>query len=184
MVELSLHVLDIVQNSIKANASLVEITICEDTKTNLLSIEIIDNGCGMEKEFLKDVTNPFRTTRTTRKVGLGISMFKSAAELTGGNFEIWSEVGKGTGLKAVFVYDSIDRQPLGDMASTMTTVINANPDIDYLYKHSFNGNEFDFDTRQIRGVLGADISLSEPDVLNWIDEYIKNEIENIYGGAL
>ncbi len=184
MVELSLHVLDIVHNSIKANASLVEITICEDTQANILSIAVSDNGCGMAPDFLKDVTNPFRTTRTTRKVGLGISMFKSAAELTGGNFDIWSKLGEGTGLKAVFVYDSIDRQPLGDMASTITAIINANPNIDYVYKHSYNGNEFDFDTRQIREVLGAKVSLCEPDVLKWIDEYIKNETENIYGGAI
>ncbi len=183
MVEISLHVLDIVHNSIKANASLIEISICEDTAANVLSITIQDDGCGMSEDFLKEVTDPFRTTRTTRKVGLGISMFKSAAELTGGNFEIWSEVGKGTGLRAVFVHDSIDRQPLGDMAATITTIINANPDIDYVYKHSFNGKEFDFDTREVKSVLGDEISLSQPDVLNWIDRLIKNETENIYGGA-
>ena len=183
MVELSLHVLDIVHNSIKADASLIEISICEDTVANILSITVQDNGCGMSEDFLKEVTDPFRTTRTTRKVGLGISMFKSAAELTGGSFEIWSEVGKGTGLKAVFVHDSIDRQPLGDMAATITTIINANPDIDYLYKHSFNGKEFNFDTREVKSVLGPDVSLLETDVLNWIDRHIKTETENIYGGV-
>lgn len=184
MTEISLHILDIVQNSIKAGASLVEITITEDITSNKLTVTIIDNGSGMAPDFLKDVTNPFRTTRTTRKVGLGISMFKSAAELTGGSFSIWSEPGKGTGLTAEFVYDSIDRQPLGDMAATMVTVINANPDIDYVYKHSYNQNSFDFDTKQIRTVLGSDISLSEPDVLNWIEDYIKNETDNICGGAI
>ena len=184
MVELSLHVLDIAQNSIKAGASLVEIEINENTIANTLVITITDNGCGMAPDFLKDVTNPFRTTRTTRKVGLGLSMFKSAAELTGGSFSIWSEQGKGTKVKAEFVHNSIDRQPIGDMAATLTTVINANPSIDYVYKHSYNGNEFDFDTRQMREALGAEVNLSENDVLLWIDDYIKNETENIYGGAI
>ena len=184
MVEISLHILDIVQNSIKAGATLVEICVREYVENNLLSVTIKDNGCGMDKEFLKDVTSPFRTTRTTRKVGLGISMFKSAAELTGGNFEIDSELGKGTVLTANFVYDSIDRQPVGDMASTMVTIIQGAPDIDYVYTHLYGDNQLDFDTRQIRSALGDDIKLSEPDVLSWMEDYIKNETENIYGGAV
>ncbi len=183
MVELSLHILDIVQNSIKANSKLIEITISEDTRANLLSITIRDDGCGMEPDFLKNVTNPFCTTRTTRRVGMGISMFKSAAELTGGSFDIDSAVGEGTVIRACFVYDSIDRQPLGDMAATMVALINAKPDIDYLYRHSYNGNEFEFDTRQIKSVLGEELCLAEPEILRWIEDNIKNEIENIYGGA-
>ena len=184
MVEISLHILDIAQNSIKAKASLVEIEVNEDIAANLLTIIIKDNGCGMDKDFLKDVTNPFRTSRTTRKVGLGLSMFKSAAELTGGSLDIWSEVGVGTVVTVNFVYDSIDRQPLGDMATTMTTIIGGAPDIDYVYHHSYNGKSFDMDTRQLRQVLGEEISLAEIDVLNWIDDYIKTETENIYGGAV
>ena len=184
MVELSLHILDIAQNSIKAKASLVEIEVCEDIAANLLTVIIKDNGCGMEKDFLNDVTNPFRTSRTTRKVGLGLSLFKSAAELTGGSFSIDSEVGVGTVVKAVFVYDSIDRQPLGDMASTMSIIIGGAPDIDYIYRHSYCGAQFEFDTRSVRQVLGAEVPLSEPDILNWIEDSIKSETENIYGGAV
>jgi hypothetical protein len=184
MVEISLHILDIAQNSIKAKASIVEIEVNEDIAANLLTVIIKDNGCGMDKDFLKDVTNPFRTSRTTRKVGLGLSMFKSAAELTGGSLDIWSEVGVGTVVKVNFVYDSIDRQPLGDMATTMTTIIGGAPDIDYIYRHSYSGKSFDMDTRQLRKVLGEEISLAEIDVLNWIDDYIKTETENIYGGAV
>ena len=183
MTEISLHILDIAQNSIKADAKLIEISVAEDIQKNILSVTIKDDGCGMSSEFLKDVTNPFRTTRTTRRVGLGISMFKSAAELTGGKFEICSEPGKGTELTAEFVYDSIDRQPLGDMVSTMITLINAKPDIDYLYIHSFNDNKFEFDTRQIKSVLGEEISLCEPEILHWIEENIQTETENLYGGA-
>ncbi len=184
MVEISLHILDIAQNSIKAEASLVEIEINENIADNLLTVTIADNGCGMDEDFLKDVTNPFRTTRTTRKVGLGLSLFKSAAELTGGSFDIQSKVGEGTKVTAVFIHDSIDRQPLGDMASTMSTIIGGAPDIDYIYTHTYNGNSFDLNTGELRKVLGGEISLSEIDVLNWIDEYIKTETENIYGGAV
>jgi len=183
MIEISLHILDIAQNSIKANASLVEIAVEENTQSNQLIVIIKDDGCGMSPEFLKDVTNPFRTTRTTRKVGLGLSMFKSAAELTGGSFLITSEVGVGTEVKATFVYDSIDRQPLGDMASTVSTIISGHPQIDYIYRHSYNGNEFELNTRELRKVLGDEVSLSEIDVVNWIEDYINEGIQNIYGGA-
>ena len=183
MVEISLHILDIAQNSIKANASLIEITVVENIAKNILSVTVTDDGCGMAPDFLKDVTNPFRTSRTTRKVGLGISMFKSAAELTGGSFDITSVQGEGTSLTAVFVHDSIDRQPLGDMALTISAIINSNPDIEYVYKHVFNDNEFVFDTREIKKVLGEEISLSEFEVLRWIEQYIENETENLYGGA-
>ncbi len=184
MVELSLHILDIAQNSIKAKANLIEIEVAEDIASNLLTIMIKDNGCGMDKDFLSDVTNPFRTSRTTRKVGLGLSLFKSAAELTGGSFSIESEVGKGTLVKVCFVYDSIDRQPLGDMASTMSIIIGGAPDIDFIYRHSYCGAEFEFDTKSIRQVLGPEVPLNEPDVLNWIEDSIRCETENIYGGAV
>ena len=184
MVELSLHILDIAQNSIKAKASLVEISVTEDVAANLLTIIIKDNGCGMEPDFLKDVTNPFRTSRTTRKVGLGLSLFKSAAELTGGGLDIKSEVGKGTVVKVDFVYNSIDRQPLGDMASTMSIIIGGAPDIDFTYRHNYCGAEFEFNTQSIRQVLGSEVPLNEPDVLNWIEDSIRQETENIYGGAV
>ena len=184
MVEISLHILDIAQNSIKANASVVEISVIEDISADLLTVIIKDNGCGMDADFLKDVTNPFRTTRTTRKVGLGLSMFKSAAELTGGSFEITSQVGKGTTVVANFVHSSIDRQPIGDMASTMAIIIGGAPDIDYIYRYSYCGAQFEFDTRSVRQVLGSDIPLSEPDVLGWIEDSIRSETENIYGGAV
>lgn len=184
MVELSLHILDIAQNSIKAKASLVEIEVKEDIAANLLTVIIKDNGCGMEKEFLNDVTNPFRTSRTTRRVGLGLSLFKSAAELTGGSFDIQSEVGKGTLVKAIFVHDSIDRQPLGDMASTMSIIIGGAPDTDFIYRHNYCGREFTFDTQSIRQVLGEEVPLNEPDILSWIEDSIRCETENIYGGAV
>ena len=183
MTELSLHILDIVQNSIKAGADLIEITVTENIADNLLVISIDDNGCGMEKEFLKDVVNPFRTTRTTRKVGLGLSLLKNACELTGGHLEIDSEVGVGTKVKATFTHNSIDRQPLGDMASTMSAIIGGNDTIDYIYTHKFNDSSFVFSTAEIRKVLGEDIELSNLDILNWIESYITEQEDILYGGA-
>ena len=184
MTEISLHVLDIVKNSVKANATLVEINISEDVESNLLTIEIVDNGCGMDEEFLKDVLSPFKTTRTTRKVGMGLSLFKSACELTGGNLTIESQVGKGTKVKASFVYDSIDRQPLGNMASTMSVLIGGNDKVDYIYRHRYKENSFEFSSVGVRKILGNEVSLSNIDVLNWIEDYITEQTQNMYGGAV
>lgn len=178
MKELSLHILDIVQNSIKAGAKNIEIKIDENSKTNLLSIEINDNGCGMSKEFLKRVRDPFITTRTTRKVGMGISLFESAAIQSGGNLDITSEEGVGTNLKATFVLDSIDRAPIGDMAETMLTIVSGAPDIEYVYEHKKDDKVFLFGTAQIKEILG-DIPLDMPEVLTWITGYIKEGLADI-----
>ena len=179
MLEISLHILDIVNNSVKAGASLIELSVCEDIAKNRLTVEITDNGCGMDEDFLKDVTNPFRTTRTTRKVGMGLSLFKAAAEETGGSLSITSKVGEGTRVVTDFVYDHIDRQPLGDMASTITTVLSGNPDIDFLYRHTKDGKEFLLDTRKIREILGDDVPLGAPEVIVWLTDYIHEGLEEI-----
>ena len=123
MRELSLNVLDIAQNSIKANASLIEIELSESTEKKELLIGIYDNGKGMTPEQVQSVTDPFFTTRTTRKVGLGIPFFKMAAEMTEGSFEIESEVGVGTRVSAVFRTDHLDFTPVGDMCSTIVILI-------------------------------------------------------------
>ena len=184
MTELSLHVLDITKNSTKAGATLIEIIVDENIDDNLLTIEIIDNGCGMDEDFLKDVLNPFKTTRTTRKVGMGLSLFKSACVQTGGDLEITSRVGEGTKVKATFIYDSIDRQPLGDMASTMTALIGGNEKTDFIYTHHYNAAEIVFSTIEIRKILGEEVELSNIEVLDWIEGYINEQIQNLYGGAL
>ncbi len=170
MKELSLHILDIAKNSVKAKASLIEITVTEEEKDNLLTIEIKDNGSGMSEEFLKGVRDPFQTTRTTRKVGMGISLFEAAAVQCGGRLEISSELGKGTILKTYFEYDSIDRAPLGDMAGTMQTLISGSPEIDFLYRHIKNGKEFTLNTAELREALGG-VPLDIPEVVTWIGEY-------------
>ena len=172
MREISLHILDIAQNSITANATLVEITVDENDKADTLSVIIADNGKGMSEEMVKNVVDPFTTGRTTRKVGLGIPLIKMAAENTGGSFKLESKLGVGTTLTAVFVLSSIDRQPLGDMAETMLGMVTSYENVDFLYVHKVNENEFILDTREIKKILGG-VSLSEPDVYMWLSEYLK-----------
>ncbi len=179
MVELSLHILDIVKNSTKAGATLVTVAIDESVARNELAITITDNGCGMDSEFLKNVTDPFKTTRTTRKVGMGLSLFKNAAELTGGSFDIASKPGEGTVVKATFVHDSIDRQPMGDMASTMITLIGGSENTDFVYRHDFEGKVFEFSTVQIKEILG-EVTITAPEILSWIHGYIQEGLDEIF----
>jgi len=179
MNELSLHILDICQNSIKANASLIEIDIDEDTNLNKFTIIIKDNGHGMNAKTLSGVADPFYTTRTTRKVGLGISLFKMAAELTDGSLKIVSEVEKGTSVIAEFTHNHIDRAPLGDMAETLIILILNEAGVDILYHHKFNNNEYLFDTREIKTVLDG-IPLTESGVILWIKNNINDGITTIH----
>jgi len=178
MQEISLNILDIAQNSIRAGALLTQIIINEDHKEDLLTVEIIDNGSGMSEEQLLNVTDPFFTTRTTRSVGLGVPFFKMAAEQTGGFFEIKSTLGEGTYLKAAFKHSHIDRMPLGDMCSSICIIIRMNKDIDFLYRHTIDGKSFELDTCTIRETLG-DVPIDEPDVMAWIEEYIKENTAQI-----
>ncbi len=178
MTEISLHILDIAQNSVKAKARNIGIDIYEDTQKDVFSVVISDDGSGMDEEFLKNVTDPFRTTRTTRRVGMGLSLFKNAAEVTGGSFEITSKLGVGTRVMAKFVHSSIDRQPLGDIASTITTLIGSDENIDYKYTHTYNGKKFEFDTAMVKEIMQG-VSLNTPEVINWIDEYINEGLKSI-----
>lgn len=182
MRELSLNVLDVAQNSITAMASLITVEVEEDRLTDTLTIRIIDNGKGMTKEQLLSVKDPFFTTRTTRKVGMGIPLFKLAAEQTGGYFDISSELGKGTEVTAVFKTDSVDFTPLGDMCSTVVMLITMNTDRDFIYKKAVDENEFVLDTRELKNILG-EVPLDSPEVVEWIRDYIKENEENLYGGV-
>lgn len=181
MPELSLNILDVAQNSVTAGASLIQISILGDTASDRMTIRIEDNGCGMTEEQVRNVTDPFFTSRKTRKVGLGIPFFKMAAELTGGSFHIASQVGTGTVTTAVFSFSSINRMPLGSIASTMSALIGPNPDIDFLLTMEQDGRSFIMDTRTFREVLGPDVPLSEPQVLNYVEEYIN---ENMAGCSI
>jgi hypothetical protein len=178
MKELSLHILDIVQNSITAQATLIEIIIDENIHQDFLSIEIIDNGVGMDKELVEKVFNPFVTTRTTRRVGLGLSLLKASAEGCGGYAKLMSEKGVGTTLKTMFKHSHIDRPPLGNMPQTIITIIMGKPDIDYIYKHTYNGKEFRFYTKEVKDVLDG-VPIETNSVLQWIKDYIIEGLNSI-----
>ncbi len=177
MRELSLNVMDIVQNSISAGAKLVEIDVYEDA--NSLIIKIADNGCGMTAEQTAHVTDPFFTTRTTRKVGLGIPLFKMEAEMTGGSLAIESEKGAGTVVTARFIPSHVDMIPLGDINSTVLLLITCNEDRDFTFRHCVDSREFTLDTRELRAVLGDEVRLSSPDVIEWIKGYLSEQTQII-----
>lgn len=183
MKDISLHLMDIVQNSISAKASKIETKISTENYTDELTIAISDNGCGMDEEFLKMVINPFTTTRTTRKVGLGVPMFKDSAEMTGGRFEIHSIKNEGTSLKATFKISNIDRLPLGDIAETMMGVILSSPDIQWILELENDSENFRFDSFEIVEKLGG-VPITEFEVISWIKEYIDEGIKHIFGGVL
>ena len=179
MREIALHILDIVQNSIVAGATEIRVGICEDMTKDTLTVVITDDGCGMSEEFLEKVVDPFTTKRTTRNVGLGIPLFKLAAENAGGDFDVSSTLGKGTVVTAKFVHSHIDRQPLGDMAETMLSLFTSYENIHFLYKHKVNQNEFVVDTKELKKVLG-DIPFSAPDVYLWLSEFLKEGEDELY----
>lgn len=178
MKELSLNILDIAENSVKAKATLTEITVEENSET--LTLTITDNGCGMPEEIVKSVTDPFYTTRTTRKVGLGLPLLKMAAEQTGGSISVKSSQGEdhGTGVKAVFYKKHIDFTPLGDVIATVTTLIQGHPETDFVFKHLNGEKEVKLDTRELRRLLGEDVPLNEYEVIKWISEYLREQYEN------
>jgi signal transduction histidine kinase len=182
MRELSLHILDLAQNSLTAGAARLDILVAVDHGKDELTITLSDDGKGMSPEFVRQVVSPFTTTRTTRKVGLGIPMFKANAELTGGSFSIQSELGKGTTLQAVFVLSSIDRPPLGDLVSTMISLVVSNPAFHFHLDYSVDGTSFVFDTEEIMGVLSG-VPLDTPEVVAWMEEYLKEGMESLHGGA-
>lgn len=187
MRDLSLHILDLAQNSISAEANLVMITIYEDTEKDRLIICIEDNGKGMDKSLVEKVTDPFVTTRTSRKVGLGISLMHAACKRCEGNLAVESEKNIGTKLTATFKRSHIDRAPIGDMAETMLSLIISGSGesraVDFVYRHVIDSREFRLDTREIREALGSEVSIEQPDVLMWIKDYINDGLANLRGGV-
>lgn len=173
MKELSLNVLDIAKNSVTAGASLVQITV--DQTPHCLTITIADDGCGMTPEFLARVTDPFTTTRTTRKVGMGIPLLKMAAEMSGGGLSIQSQPGQGTTTTAWFDPASIDTPPMGDLTGSILTLIQGSPEIDFLFTHRVTAaggsGEYSLDTRQIRQIMEG-VPLNAPELLAWLGEYL------------
>lgn len=182
MKELSLNILDIAQNSVKAGADKIDIILSEDDEQLVISIS--DNGCGMDENFLRDVQNPFCTTRTTRKVGMGIPLYKLAAEQTGGRLEIESKSRKefpeecGTTVRALFYKNHIDFTSLGDVVSTVVTLIQGAPKIRWRFVHKVNEQEIYIDTDELKAVLG-DVPLDNFEVICWIKEYLREQYDKI-----
>ncbi|MDO4419000.1 MAG: ATP-binding protein [Ruminococcus sp.] len=180
MKELSLNILDISKNSVKAGATLTEILLNETDST--LTLTIKDDGCGMRKEMVENVTDPFTTTRTTRPVGMGIPLLKLAAEMTDGSFKIESRhedeypENHGTEVTAIFNKNHIDFTPIGDVPASITTLIQGSPDTDFLFRHTLPNGEVSVDTRELKAELG-DVPLDTFEVILWIEEYLKEQYE-------
>lgn len=180
MKELSLNILDVAENSVKAGASLTQILLTE--RGNELTLEIVDDGCGMSEEVVRSVADPFYTTRTTRKVGLGVPLLKLACEQAGGSLEISSvtaeadPVAHGTHITATFDMGNIDFTPLGDVSSSVLTLIQGHPDTDFLFRHDRDGHVVELDTRELREVL-EDVPLNSYDVLEWIGGNLQEQYE-------
>jgi anti-sigma regulatory factor (Ser/Thr protein kinase) len=179
MFDLSLSIMDLAENGIRAEANLVEIYLDINFESDILILKIKDNGKGMEKDFVKNITNPFVTTRTTRKVGLGIPFTKQLADLCEGNLTINSEVGIGTEIVLKIKYSHIDRPPLGDIAQTFYSLSVLNPDLDFIFSFNVNENKFLLDTRDWREVLG-DLPLNEPSISIALKNEILSNIKKIW----
>lgn len=181
MRELSLHLIDIIQNSVVAKATLITIELDVDTAKDYLKITVTDNGCGMNEETLKKVKDPFVTSRKTRKVGLGLSLFEAACNRCEGYLDVSSREGDGTSVVAYMKFNHIDRMPLGNISDTIASSL-LNGDVDIVFKYRFDEGSFEFDSREIKKIVGDD--LSDPEIITWIREYITENIENIHGGAI
>jgi anti-sigma regulatory factor (Ser/Thr protein kinase) len=177
--ELALHILDVVENSVNAGATLVTIDVIEDMAADRLTIRVTDNGRGMDAEAVRRASDPFYTTRTTRRVGLGLPFLKQATELCTGSFAIDSTLGTGTTVTATFQHSHINRMPLGDLPNTILTLVVGYPQTDFIYRHALDKRFFEFDTRPIRAELG-EVPLSEPGVIEYLRREISDSLSQIY----
>ncbi len=180
MKELSEHILDIAQNSVAAGASHLSVTLTEN-ELGKLTVAIEDDGCGMTPEFLAAAADPFTTTRTTRKMGLGLPFLRMAAELTGGCMNIRSAPGQGTAVTAEFHLHHLDCPPIGNISDTIALLIQGNPEIDIAYRHTTPRGSSELFTEEMRQVLGADISLAEPAVFSWIQSCLSEQESDLEG---
>ena len=175
MEDLSLHILDIAENALSAGAGRVEVRVEEDIGRDLLILTIQDNGEGMDAETVRHATDPFFTTKTVRRVGLGLPLLKQAAEECDGRFSIISEKGRGTMVTASFRYSHIDRKPLGDIAATLVVLIAGNPGADFLFAYRKDGYRYRFDSRRIKQELG-EVPITMPKVLEFVRQDISGGI--------
>lgn len=178
MLELAAHILDIAENSIRAGAKLIKINIDENIVNDSLSIEIIDDGQGMKPEEIKKALDPFYTTKTVRRIGLGLPLLADATQRAGGHFDLKSQEGEGTTVRASFGLNHIDRQPLGDIISTLIILIAGNSSVDFVYKRRCNDRQFEMDTRNIRKEID-DIPMNHPEILKYIREVLEEGFNEI-----
>lgn len=177
MRDLSLHILDVVQNSVRAGADRVRISLSREPELHRLILTVEDNGCGMTEEQALRAADPFFTTRTSRCVGLGIPFWKLSAELTGGSLQIRSREGEGTVLTAEYRTDCVNMLPMGDMAATMAALISVHPELEFVYAFSCGGRSFELDTRTVRTLLG-DVPIRSPEVLDFLRAFLtENQAE-------
>jgi anti-sigma regulatory factor (Ser/Thr protein kinase) len=175
---LSLHVLDIVENAISAKAKKIEILVMEEPGENRLTIEIRDDGIGMDEEASKKAADPFFTTRTSRKVGLGLSLLAQAAKEAGGTLRIESNLGKGTSVTATFQYHHIDRKPLGSMVETMMTLLLGNPELNISYTHKKEGGSYTLSSQWLKEQF-QHRSLTNPEVIQWVKKHLQEGLAQI-----
>jgi len=178
MKELALSILDIVQNSLRAEATTISVSIKEISEKDVMEIEIKDNGRGIPENMLENVTDPFVTSRTTRRVGLGLPLLRFHAELTGGGVYIESEEGKGTDVKAVFGLSHPDTQPLGDISGVMVMMIAANPEVNFIFSHKTPSGEFSISSAEIKTTFENE-TLKDSSLLRDIKEYIDENLESL-----
>ena len=183
MRELADNIMDIAQNSISAGASLTEVHIRVSHADDRITFIFKDDGCGMSEELVKSVTEPFTTTRKTRKVGLGLPLLGQTAEMTGGTMDIQSTVGVGTVVTASFGLQHLDRPPLGDVAGAWFSLVVMNPEKDFLFTYDYDGRDFTFDTRMVRQAV-APIPLNQMEISAWIKDCLTQEINELHGGNL
>lgn len=176
MKDLAMHIMDILQNSTRAGATEITLDVIEDDRKDTLTLRFIDNGCGMDEETLSKVLNPFFTTRTTRKVGLGLSLLKQNAEQTGGFLDITSQKGVGTTVTAVFGLTNIDRPPMGDLAGGFVLTASAYPNIRFILNYQRDDLNYKFDTQEVLEILDG-ISIQEPEVIQYLTEMIAENIK-------
>ncbi|HBZ24936.1 MAG TPA: ATP-binding protein [Rikenellaceae bacterium] len=178
MNDLSLHIIDIIQNSLSAGATLIKLTVNENIKEDLLTIEIEDNGKGMTPQQVMSLEDPFFTSRTTRRVGMGIPLFKQSALQSGGDLIVLSEPGVGTKVTATFKHSHIDRPPLGDLANSFILMVSANPERDFYFKYIYNGTEYHFDSVEVKEVLEG-LPVNEPSVIRMLTGMVDENIKEI-----
>jgi len=176
--DLSLHILDIVENAISAKANKIEIWVIEEPREDRLTIEIQDDGIGMDEEVSQKAVDPFFTTRSSRKVGLGLSLLAQAAQETGGSLRIESTLGKGTRVIATFQYHHIDRKPLGSMVETMVTLLLGNPDLEIFYNHRKEGKSYVLSSPWLKNRF-KDRSLIDPEIIQWVRTHLKEGLKQI-----